>query len=92
MDKDINGALLECSFLYNEIEQLHLQSTLLRKEIGQKIGTGKYQMLQKMTHDLKLLRHIYDTNRSFIYKEYEKALKIKFELLKITSDGTGGNM
>ena len=85
MDKDINGALLECNFLYNEIEQFTLKTDLLRKEIGNKIGTGKYQVLQKMIHDAKLLREIYDTNRAFIFKEYEKALGIEFELLKIPS-------
>lgn len=82
MEKELSAAFLECNFLYNMIASLEKSAEQMRPQIKNNIGSGKYQLLQKIDHDTKILREIYDSNRIFILEQYEKQLEVEFELLK----------
>jgi len=81
-DVDLAGTLLECNFLYDCIEKMDMQMAALRPIVKKQIGSGKYDLLQRLEHDREILKGIYDENRLFILQEYEKERGIEFELLK----------
>lgn len=84
---DLTARFIEANFLYDCITQMEMQTIALKRQMGNNIGSGKYQMIEKLAHDQKILKGIYDENRYTILKEYEKQRGIEFELLKTPKDG-----
>ena len=84
---DLAATFIECNFLYDCITQMEMQANVLRPIVKNNIGSGKYALLQKLDHDKKILKQIYDENRVHILKEYEKQMGIEFELLKTPKGG-----
>lgn len=78
---DFKQALLEANFLFNLIASFEREIRMISPQVKNTIGSGKYERLKALTHDVKILKMIYTENHEFILKHYEGLEDIKFETL-----------
>ena len=78
---DFEKALLEANFLFNLIASFDREIKMLAPTVKNNIGSGKYQRLQNLDHDVKILKMLYSENHEYILRHYEALDAIKFKTI-----------